>query len=227
MGFRRAPDNAYSAADERGSTRISKQFLSAFIRVYRRPDELLQREFAVEDLFSGGGFVEALQVEGGVALQAGLEIEEAAGRLSAREHLRGQGAAFDFPSVQRILLGLEHFDFAHGAVDCAGALGRPKIPHILGGGGLDAAVIGAGVFDLETVEADGLAAIVLDDDQHGEDAVLVGVELAKGKRYFAGGDVGVHTNGNLCVALVAGVTGGRSGLEGRLLVRRKARGYTQ
>src|SRR5450759_3094017 len=90
MGFRRAPDNAYSAADERGSTRISKQFLSAFIRVYRRPDELLQREFEVEDLFSGGGFVEALQVEGGVALQAGLEIEEAAGRLSGREHLRGQ-----------------------------------------------------------------------------------------------------------------------------------------
>src|ERR1017187_2978385 len=198
---------------------------SAFIRVYRRP--LLQREFEVEDLFAAGGFVEAVQVNGGVALQGGLEIEKAAGRLSGREHPRGQCAAFDLPFVQRVLLALEHFDPTGGAVDCAGALRRLQVTDILGGRGFDAFVVGAGVFGLEAVQTDGLVAIVLDHDQHGEDAVLVGLEFPKGELHFVEGDVGVHTDGNLCVALVVGVTGGGGGLERRLLVRGKARGYTQ
>src|ERR1035437_2112019 len=104
--------------------------------INRRP--LLQREFEVEDLFAAGGFVEAVQVNGGVALQGGLEIEKAAGRLSGREHPRGQCAAFDLPFVQRVLLALEHFDPTGGAVDCAGALRRLQVTDILGGGGFDA-----------------------------------------------------------------------------------------
>ena len=55
----------------------------------------------------------------------------------------------------------------------------------------------------------------------------LGLSLPKASATLSVADVGVHTDGNLCVALVAGVTAGGGGLEGRLLVRRKSRGYTQ
>src|ERR1035438_9465178 len=88
----------------------------------RAPPPLIQRQFEVEDLFARARFVEAAQINGGAVLHARLEIEEPAGRLPGREHLRRQGAAFDLPFVQRILFALEHFDLAAGAVDGAGAL---------------------------------------------------------------------------------------------------------
>src|ERR1017187_7072640 len=96
---------------------------------------LIQRQFEIEDLFARARFVEIAQIDGGGVLQARLEIEEPAGRLSRRQHHRGQSPAFDFPLVQRVLLALEHFDFAAGAVDCAGAMRRVQIPYILGRSG--------------------------------------------------------------------------------------------
>ena len=55
----------------------------------------------------------------------------------------------------------------------------------------------------------------------------LGSSLPKASFTFSMSDVGIGTDGNLCVALVAGVTGGGRGLEGRLLVGGKGRGYTQ
>src|ERR1019366_6968531 len=83
---------------------------------------LIQRQFEVEDLFARARFVQAAQIDGGAVLHARLEIEEPAGRLPRRQHLRRHCPAFDLPFVQRVLLALEHFDFAAGAVNRAGAL---------------------------------------------------------------------------------------------------------
>src|ERR1019366_553714 len=193
----------------------------------RTATPLIQRQFEVEDLFARARFVEAAQIDGGGVLQARLEIEKPADRLSRRQHRRTQGTPFDLTFVQRVLLALEHFDFAARAVDCAGALRRVQIAYILGGSGLDTVVVRTEVFRLEAIQADRLAAIVLDHDQHREDAELVGVQLPKGELHLVNRDVGIHTNGNLCVALVAGVTGGGVGLERRLLVGRQSHGYTQ
>src|ERR1700682_5579213 len=66
-------------------------------------DWLLQRDFEVEEIFAGSRFAEAAQIDGGAALQDGLEIEEAARGLVWRQHPGGEGAAFHFPRIQRIL----------------------------------------------------------------------------------------------------------------------------
>src|ERR1035438_7013745 len=131
---------------------ISRSRRSATQPSARHP--LIQRQFEVEDLFARARFVQAAQINGGAVLQARLEIEEPAGRLPRRQHHRGQGPAFDLPFVQRVLFALEHFDFAAGAVDGAGAPRGVQVPYILGRSGLDTVVVGTHVFRLEAVQAD-------------------------------------------------------------------------
>src|ERR1022692_2249088 len=186
------------------------------------------RKSEEQQFFTAGGFHQAANIDGGAALQSRLEVEKTAGRLSRRKHLRRQRVAFDLPGVERILLP-EDFGRSSGwTTDHVWPPGPYGVADVRGGCGLHAVAIRPHVFRLQPIELDRDVAIVLDDHEYGENAVLVGIHFAECDFDLVAHHIGVDAHGDLVVGLVTGEAGSRSGFKRRLLlVCRKRGGYTQ
>jgi len=83
----------------------------------------------------------------------------------------------------------------------------------------------ADVLQFHAIELEGLAGIVLDHDQHGQNPVLVRIELAEGVLDSITRVVRGRGYGDALARLAMRVGSGGGGPEKRVLVRGERRGY--
>jgi hypothetical protein len=109
------------------------------------------------------------------------EIEEPIGRLAGREHLGREGASLDLRRGERILL-FPVSDAGNLRTAEGGPLGSIQVGNIRGWCGIDTPPVSVVIFHLHIVEFDGTFAPVADHHKHGENAMLIGVELTESSR---------------------------------------------